>query len=63
MAHTYQLVGEQYGPFGVTEDGVMLYDLIESRSEAEIIRDVCDEGLGPEWDAIEDEVVRRLRAR
>lgn len=49
-----------YTGFGVvTQSGAIVYDLLETRREAEEICDVLNSGIGPEWDAVSAELERR----
>ena len=50
-----------YDPRGVSYG--VVYDFIEDRAEAEVIRDLLNEGAGPGWDEIRDEVHARLELR
>jgi hypothetical protein len=53
----YEIVGT--GPYGVKQTGGgLLYDLLETFTEA---RDIClilNKGIGPEWDEVEAELNR-----
>lgn len=57
----YRIVGKA-GCYGVTEDGAMLYDLLESRQEAKDIQTVLRQGIGPEWDSVEP-ALEQIHAR
>lgn len=39
--------------------GGSVYDLLKSKEEACKIRDILNDGIGPEWDAVEPELYRR----
>jgi len=57
----YKVVGDNQFGFAVTDaKGGTLYDLIESRTEADSIRDVLNSGIGPEWNAVENELAMRM---
>lgn len=52
------------GPWAIVEAGnsAVVYDLLDSYVEAKVICTVLNEGKGPEWDKIRDEVEKRLRS-
>jgi hypothetical protein len=55
---TYRIIGTER-PYSVGEyKGGVLYDNLDTFSEAWIICKLLNEGKGPEWDAIESEFMR-----
>jgi hypothetical protein len=55
MSKAYKIVGnKKIGYAVVMQNGVIEYDLLESRTEAKEIRDALNAGIGPEWDAVSD---------
>jgi hypothetical protein len=55
----YKVIGN--GPFGVAmQNGVIEYDLLDTKKEATDICAVLNDGIGPEWDAVEAELLARL---
>jgi hypothetical protein len=60
LARTYKVVGS--GPYGVTlRSGIIEYDLVDSRVEADTICAILNEGIGPEWDLVEPELRKRMQ--
>lgn len=58
----YHIVG--VGPFGVAEKkGGIVYDLLDTRQEALDIWTVLEDRVGPDWDSVEAELVRRFPER
>lgn len=59
----YKVVGRR--PYwGVAlVNGGLEYDLLDSETEAETICAVLNEGKGPEWDKIADEVTKRMETK
>lgn len=58
----YHIVG--VGPFGVAEKkGGMVYDLLDTRQEALDIWKVLEDGIGPEWEAVEAALMKLFPAR
>lgn len=50
----YKVKGNHLAGYAVlSESGGIEYDLLESRTEAEEICEVLNDGIGPEWDAVE----------
>jgi len=50
----YKVEGNHVRGYAVVhESGGIEYDLLESRAEADEICEVLNEGVGPEWDAVE----------
>lgn len=47
----------------VLQDGAVVYDLLDSPEEAKEIAAICNDGIGPEWDAVEPELDRRRAQR
>ena len=57
MKNSYHVVGSKSVGYGVRHiDGYMEYDLLESRTLAKLICEILNQGIGPQWDAIEDEI-------
>lgn len=50
----YRVDGD--GPFCVEDRGGIVYDLIDSKTEAEAICKILNKGIGPEWDVVEPEL-------
>jgi hypothetical protein len=42
-----------------SKGGAILYDLLESEKLATEIRDIVNDGIGPEWDLVNEELERR----
>lgn len=60
MKQIYSVEGNTKRGFAVVDHhGAIEYDLLESRKEATQIKNVLNSGIGPEWDAVSQE----LRAR
>lgn len=58
----YHVVGD--GPFGVAmKNGVLEYDLIDARPEAEEICALLNRGIGPEWDEVESHMSYRVSSK
>lgn len=56
----YRVTGSAKTGFAVvTAQGAIEYDLILSRKEAEQIRDILNDGVGPEWEAVANEMKSR----
>ncbi len=49
----FAIVGNAIKKYAITQDGGILYDLIEDRALAVDILALLQSGVGPEWDAIE----------
>lgn len=58
----YRVVGNHKDGYAVVQGGAIEYDLLETRSDANAIRDVLNDGFGPEWEAVEAELERRRTA-
>jgi len=55
----YKVVGSKGSGFAVVDRaGATEYDLIKTRECAVAIKNVLNRGIGPEWDAVEAELVR-----
>lgn len=53
----YEVVGAKSRGYAVVmKNGVIEYDLIEKKEDAEEICDILNRGIGPEWDAVEAEL-------
>jgi hypothetical protein len=55
----YTISGHATIGFAILEDGAILYDLLETKQQARVIRDVLLDGIGPEWDAVKAELEKR----
>lgn len=64
MGKPYLVTGNKTSGYAVlTPDGAVKYDLLDTRSKASDIAAVLNDGIGPEWDAVERELDRRANAK
>ncbi len=62
-ARLYSVVGNHSLGYGVRHrDRYLEYDLLESRSLATLICEILNAGIGPDWEAVEEEIDRRTLA-
>jgi hypothetical protein len=60
----YRVTGSESRKFAVVmRNGVIEYDLIDTRKEAKEICDILNDWIGPEWNKVEPELKRRRKAR
>jgi len=60
MSKMYRVTGKEKTGFAVVDgQGATVYDLLDSKGEAIEIRAILNDGIGPEWDAVEEELTRR----
>jgi hypothetical protein len=60
MNKMYRVTGKEKTGFAVVDGhGAIVYDLLDSKEEAIEICAILNDGIGPEWGAVEEELTRR----
>lgn len=56
--NTFRVSGSKKTGYAVLEHDAIIYDLL-TKNSANVICDICNAGIGPGWDKVEAEIVRR----